>query len=211
MLADQYATYYTGAILGLLIRAGYQGDARVGRGLRWLLSMRQDDGGWTIPILTRKFDRRTIHRLTSRRSRPVEPDRSKPFSHHWTGMVLRAFAAHPRYRRSPEAKAAGLLLKERFFKPDSYGSYRAADTWLRFEYPFWWNNLVAALDTLSHLGLAGEDRSIRSALDWLRDHQEESGLWRVSYVPGARENSKTLAMGPWVTLAICRIFRRFLA
>ena len=208
MLADQYATYYTGAILGLLIRAGYKDDPRVERGLRWLLSMRQDDGGWTIPILTRKLDRETLYRLTSRHARPVEPDRSKPFSHHWTGMVLRAFAAHPRCRRSPAARAAATLLKGRFFQPDSYGSYRAASTWLRFEYPFWWTNLVAALDSLSQLGLSGDDASIRAALEWLREHQQASGLWKVSYVSGARENAKTRAMQPWVTLAICRIFRR---
>jgi hypothetical protein len=173
--------------------------------------MRQDDGGWTIPILTRKFDRRALHRLTSRRSRPIEPDRSKPFSHHWTGMVLRAFAAHSRYRRFPAAKAAAILLKDRFFQPDSYGSYRAADTWLRFEYPFWWNNLVAALDALSQLGPSAEDPSIRTALNWLRDGQQECGLWKASYVPGARENPKSRDMAPWVTLAICRIFRRFLS
>jgi hypothetical protein len=208
MLADQYATYYTGAILGLLIRAGYQDDPRIEKGFQWLLSMRQADGGWTIPILTHPLDRSTLHRLTSRHARPLEPDRSKPFSHHWTGMVLRAFAAHPRYRRSPEARAAASLLKTRFFQPDSYTSYRAASYWVRFEYPFWWNNLVSALDSLSQLGLTGDDPSIRSGLDWLRDHQEDSGLWKVSYVGGARENSKSRAMQPWITLAICRVFRR---
>ncbi len=38
MLANQYATYYTGAILSLLIQAGYGEDPRVERGLQWLLS-----------------------------------------------------------------------------------------------------------------------------------------------------------------------------
>ncbi len=210
MLANQYATYYTGAILGLLVRAGYRDDARTARGLRWLLSMRQDDGGWTIPILTRYFDRATIHRLTSRRARPVEPDRSQPFSHHWTGMVLRAFAAHSGYRRSAPVRAAAVLLKSRFFKPDSYGSYRAASTWLRFEYPFWCNNLVAALDSLSPLGFTADDASIGAALEWLRDHQQKDGLWKASYVPGVRESSKTKAMRPWITLAIGRIHRRLM-
>jgi hypothetical protein len=210
MLADQYATYYTGAILGLLVQAGYRNDPRTVGGLRWLLSMRQDDGGWTIPILTRYYDRATIHRLTSRHARPVEPDRSQPFSHHWTGMVLRAFAAHSGYHRSPEVRAAASLLKSRFFKPDAYASYRAAETWLRFEYPFWWNNLVSALDALSHLGFTADDAPIAPALEWLRDHQQKDGLWKTSYVPGARENSTTKAMQPWITLAVCRIFRRMM-
>ena len=37
-LANQYATYYTGAILSLLIQAGCEGDPRVEKGLQWLLS-----------------------------------------------------------------------------------------------------------------------------------------------------------------------------
>jgi hypothetical protein len=204
MLADQYATYYTGALLGLLIQAGYGRDARVAKGIRWLLSMRQADGGWTIPILTHPFDRATLHRLTSRHAAPVEPDRSRPFSHHWTGMVLRAFAAHPKHRTSDAARAAGRLLKSRFFKPDAYGSYRAAGYWVRFGFPFWWNNLVTALDSLSLLGFSSRDADIRKALDWLRDHQESSGVWRTSYV-----DPKARATDPWVTLAVARVFKRF--
>jgi hypothetical protein len=212
MLADQYATYYTGAILALLIRAGYEDDPRIQKGFRWLLSMRQADQGWTIPILTRKLDRATLHRVTSRHAQPIESDRSKPFSHHWMGMVLRAFAAHPQYHRSPEASVAASLLKTRFFKPDSYGSYRAASTWLRFEFPFWWNNLVSALDSLSQMGFSKEDPDIAGALAWLGNHQERNGLWKVSYAGDkVRENAKTRQMQPWVTLAISRIFRRFLS
>jgi squalene-hopene cyclase-like protein len=209
MLANQYATYYTGAIMSLLIQTGYQDDPRIQRGFRWLLSMRQDDGGWTIPILTWKLDRPTLYRVTSRYAPPIEPDRSKPFSHHWTGMVLRAFAAHSKYRKSPEARVAADLLKSRFFQPDSYGSYRAASTWIRFEYPFWWNNLVAALDSLSRCGLSKADPSIKGALDWLRDHQQVSGLWKVTYAKPQTPTDKTRAMQPWISLAICRVLRRF--
>jgi hypothetical protein len=140
MIGNQYATYYTGAILAHLIGAGYVDDPRIERGFRWLLSMRQDDGGWTIPILTHKLDRETSNRLTSEEAEPLEPDRTKPFSHNWTDMVLRAFAAHPGYRGSPEARTAGELLKSRFFKPDVYSSYKAASYWVRFA--FWWPNLI---------------------------------------------------------------------
>jgi hypothetical protein len=209
MLADQYATYYSGAILALLIRAGYEGDPRVARGLRWLLSMRQEDGGWTIPILTRYLDRATLYRVTSEHADPIEPDRTEPFSHHWTGMVLRAFAAHPRYRALPEVHHAAELLKSRFFQPDSYGSYRAVKHWLRFEYPFWWNNLVSALDTLSELGDSASDPAISEALRWLVQHQERSGMWNANYAaPNARESARSRGIKPWITLAICRIFRR---
>ena len=147
---------------------------------------------------------------------PVEPDRSKPFSHQCTGMVLRAFAVHPVYRRSEAAKTAASLLKSRFFQPDAYTSYQAASYWLRFEYPFWWNNLLAAMDSISRIGLPKddlliEDDQIARALDWFRDHQEASGLWKVSYAnPEEQEkgNPKTQSMKRWVSLAICRVFKR---
>jgi hypothetical protein len=212
ILANQYATYYTGAILASLIQADYADDPRIDRGFKWLLAMRQSDGGWTIPMLTHKLDRATQYRSTTQYVDPVEPDRSKPFSHNWTGMILRAFAAHPGYRKSPAAQTAAALLKSRFFKQDVYASYQAASYWVRFEYPFWWNNLVAALDSLSLIGLPKEDKEIRLGLDWLREHQTRSGLWRVSYVnPRAQEKDtvKVREMKLWVTLAICRVFKRF--
>jgi len=207
-LANQYATYYTGAIMALLIKAGYEDDPRMERGFQWLLSMRQDDMGWSVPIITHVFDRETMYKLTSQYAEPVEPDRSKQFSHNWTGMVLRAFAAHSRYRKSEAAKTAANLLKSRFFQPDCYTSYQAASYWVKFQYPFWWNNLVAALDSVSLID-PSRDEAMENALNWLIDHQEEDGLWRTSYVEGKRrDDAKTRDMRLWVSLAICRVFSR---
>jgi hypothetical protein len=209
MLANQYATYYTGAIMAVLIESGYSDDPRIDRGFRWLLSMRQDDGGWSIPLITHKLDRATQYRLTTEYTDPIEPDRSRPFSHNWTGMVLRAFAVHPRERHSEVAMVAASLLKSRFFEPDSYTSYQAASYWVRFEYPFWWNSLVSALDSLSLMGLPKDDVQIQKALAWLAEHQQQSGLWKVSYAKAQeQETAKVLEMRLWVTLAICRIVKR---
>jgi hypothetical protein len=209
MLANQYATYYTGAIMAVLIEAGYVDDPRIEKGFQWLLSMRQDDGGWSIPIITHRFDRATQYRLTSEYADPIEPDRSKPFSHNWTGMVLRAFAVHPRHCYSDAATVAASLLKSRFFQPDPYTSYHAATYWVRFQYPFWWNSLVSALDSLSLMGLPKEDVQIKKALVWLTEHQQQNGLWRVSYAKTQeQETAKALEMRLWVTLSICRILKR---
>lgn len=210
-LANQYATYYTGAIMSLLIQAGYADDPRIEKGFQWLLDMRQDDGGWSIPLITHKFDRATQYRLTSEYVDPVQPDRSKPFSHNWTGMVLRAFAVHPEHRKSEAAQAAARLLASRFFQPDRYTSMQAASYWLRFEYPYWWNNIVAALDSVSLIGLTKEDEQISKALDWLIEHQEADGLWRVSYAkPDVRETETARKRDTrlWVSLAICRVVKR---
>jgi hypothetical protein len=210
-LANQYATYYTGAIMALLIKAGYIDDSRIEKGFQWLLAMRQVDQGWTIPLLTHTLDRATIYRLTSEYAKPLEPDRSKPFSHNWTGMVLRAFAAHPNYRNSDAAIAAAHLLKSRFFQADSYTSYQAASYWVRFGFPFWWNNLIAALDSLTLMGFSKDDEQIQRALTWLIEHQEKDGLWKVSYAEQKGQEKETAKAGEmklWVSLAICRVFQR---
>ena len=220
MLANQYMTYYTGALMALLIQAGYGDDPRIGRGFQWLLAMRQNDGAWSVPLITHKLDRETQYRLTSEYAEPIQPDRSKPFSHNATGMILRAFAVHPRYRQTAEARAVANLLKSRFFQPDCHTSYQAANYWVRFDYPFWWNNLVVALDSVSLIGLSRDDKQMEQALQWLVGHQEESGLWQVSYSleagPGtavqAQERlsaaAKAREVKSWISLAICRIFRR---
>jgi hypothetical protein len=207
-LANQYANYYTGALMSLLIKAGYEDDLRIEKGFQWLLSMRQDDLGWSEALITHDFDRSTLYRLTSQYAEPVQPDRSKPFSHNWTGMVLRAFAAHSKHRKSEAARTAARLLRSRFFQPDCYTSYQAASYWVRFQYPFWWNNLVVALDSISLID-PSRDEQMEKALDWLIDHQQEDGLWKVSYIGGKDiNNSKTREARLWVSLAICRVLRR---
>jgi hypothetical protein len=209
LLGNQYATYYTGAIMAVLIKAGYEDDPRLEKGFKWLLLKRQNDGGWTIPILTQKCDRKTMYTLTSQYVEPVEPDRSKPFSHNWTDMVLRAFAVHPKYRKSNEAKIAANLLKSRFFHPDSYSSYRAATYWVRFL--FWWPNLITALNSLSLMSFSKDDPDIQKALNWLIDNQESNGLWKTKYVKGKKEieNKRNKECKLWISLAISRIFKRF--
>lgn len=210
ILANQYATYYTGAIMAVLIQAGYGDDPRIEKGFQWLLSMRQDDLVWSIPMITHKLNRETQYRLSSEYAEPLQPDRSKPFSHNATGMILRAFAVHERYRYSEAARTAAYLLKSRFFKEDAYTSFKDASYWVRFEYPFWWNNLISALDSMSRCELPRDDAQIQPALHWLIEHQQEDGLWNVTYAKDqVKENAKTREIRYWITLAICRIFRRF--
>ncbi len=211
ILANQYATYYTGAIMSLLIQAGYATDPRIERGFRWLLAMRQDDGGWSIPLITHKLDRAAQFRLTSEYAEPLEPDRTKPFSHNWTGMVLRAFAVHPQYRHSEAARTAARLLASRFFQADRYTSMKAAGYWLRFDYPYWWNSLVAALDSVTLIGLNRDDGQVARAAAWLIEHQEADGLWPLYYArPDARETeaARKRETRLWVALSICRVLKR---
>jgi hypothetical protein len=207
MLANQYATYYTGAILALLIKTGYESDPRVEKGFDWLLSMRQDDGGWTIPILVYDFDQATKYRLTSQYAEPVETDRSKPFSHNWTDMVLRAFAAHPIYRQSKEAHQAADLLKSSFFQPDAYPSNGDPHYWVRFL--FWWPNIVTALDSLSLMSYSKDDVDVQKGLNWLVENQLPNGLWKLDYGTCAKEKASQSGERLWLALKVARIFKRF--
>jgi hypothetical protein len=203
ILGNQYMPYYHAAILELLIKAGYAQDTRTERGLAWLLSMRQDDGGWIIPAQLVPAEQKTSQFWASP---PLFPDRSKPHAALATGMILRAFAAHPDFRWLPEVISAGERLKERFFQADKYNDRNAPSYWLKFQFPFWWPNLLTGLDCLSWLGFKRYDKDIARGLAWFTENQSEDGLWETGYDSG--RNAKRMRV--WVGLAICRIFDRYL-
>jgi hypothetical protein len=122
-------------------------------------------------------------------------------------MVIRAFAAHPSYRRHPDALAAAALLKSRFFLADKYNDRKEPAYWLKFQYPFWWTNLLTGLDSLSRMGFKADDPDVRRGLDWFAANQGPDGLWEHGYGAGRG----ALAARLWVGLAVCRVFRRFQA
>jgi len=198
ILSNQYMPYYMGAILELLIKAGYDQDERTIRGLDWLLSMRQNDGAWFIPLQVYKIT--YLNQVAQ--DDPIPPDRSKPFSHLATGMILRAFAAHPVYRQLPEIKEAGLLLKSRFLKPDAYNDHKDPRYWTKFQFPFWWTDLLSSLDTLGKLGFDREDSDIIKGLEWFIQNQDLDGLWKACY-------EKRPEMDLWLSLAVCRVLIYF--
>jgi len=200
ILSSQYMPYYHAVILELLIKAGYADDRRTLRGLEWLLTMRQDDGGWIVPMQAVPSWTRTRDSWPGPAS---PPDRARPFSHLATGMVLRAFAVHPVYRRHPAALAAASLLKGRFFLADKYNDRQGPEYWLKFQYPFWWPNLLTALDTLFRMGFSAQDADVRRGLDWFIAHQQPDGLWEHGY--GAGKGAQALRL--WVALAVCRVLQ----
>ena len=120
--------------------------------------------------------------------------------------MLRAFAAHPKYRKSREAIDAGTFLASRFFKSDTYSSRKKSEYWLKLVYPFWWGDLLSALDSLSKLGFHKDQLQIRKGLAWFIDNQQIDGLWTPKGLKwrGDKEVSN------WIALAICRMFRRFI-
>jgi len=197
---NQYSPNYSAGMMELLIKAGYSDDPRIEKGFQWLIFIRQNDRGWAIPFRTvkEKYDVETL------RGEPLLSDRSKPFSHLVTGVVLRAFAAHPEYKNSTEAKIAGELLLSHLFQKDNYPDRKASLFWLGFSYPFWFTDLLSALDSLSRLGFPADRPEIRKALGWFVAKQQSNGLWKVKILKG---QDKDLHF--WIDLAICRVFKRF--
>jgi len=202
---EQYSPNYTAGITELLVKAGYEDDRRIEKVFSWLLDMRQDDGGWAVPMRTGVPKGTSTIKEAFWVEKPIQPDRSKPFSHWCTGIVLRAFAAHQDYRHAPEALAAGNLLKSRFFKADPYPDRKAAYFWEKIRYPFWWTDILSALDSLWWLGFSREDEDIQKGLHWLIANQEESGLWKARYLSGGDKDIHL-----WTTLHVCRVLRRYL-
>jgi hypothetical protein len=199
ILGRQYSPYYLGATLELLIKAGYADDPRVTRAFEWLESARQDDGGWAIPLRTRG---RNLDVIAGDEA-ALEPDKTKPSSHLATGMVLRAYAALPRRRQSAVARRAGELLLSRLFAADRYADRRAASFWLQFTFPFWFTDLISALDSLSLIGVAPADPQMIRAINWLVDRQQPDGLWKLRTTKNTGYDSNE-----WLSLAICRILKR---
>jgi hypothetical protein len=196
----QYSPNYSAAIMELLIKAGYARDKRIEHGFQWLLRLRQRDGGWAIPLRTTgaKLDAQTMNGDT------VEPDRSKPFSHLVTGVVLRAFAAHKKRRASSAAHKAGTLLASRFFRRDVYPDRNSVDFWTKFSYPFWFTDLLSSLNSLSRLGFDQHDTGVVQALDWFVSRQRPTGVWELKVLRGA---DRDLLL--WLSLAICRVLKSF--
>lgn len=197
---NQYATTYSPAIMELLIKSGYVNDKRIKKGFDWLLSMRQEDGGWTIPFRTTDMNLKEALLANELNS----ADRSKPFSHLATGMVLRAFAAHPDYRESKEAKKAGTLLASRFFQPDKYPDRKDKKYWERVSYPFWFTDIISALYSLSFLGFTTKNHQIQEGLTFLSNQQNNEGLFDLKVVRGSDKDLKY-----WICLAICKLFKRY--
>ncbi len=201
---NQPAHTYTPALMEVLIKAGYAQHPSIKQAFRWLHTTRQDDGGWAIPARTR--DKRIVKDWqVLAQQQPIEADRTKPFSHLVTGMVLRAFAAHPQQRRTRAAKGAATLLRSRLFKPDKYADRRGTEYWTKFTYPFGFTDLLTSLDSLGRMGLCADDPNVSRAIEWFRKRQNADGSFELDMRRGIGD--KQLAR--WLGLALCRALGRF--
>jgi len=199
----QYSPNYSAGILELLIEARYEREEPIHRSFKWLLSIQQDKGGWTLPLQTHRIKMQDTEQYINQG--PLLPfQKEKIFSHFVTGIVLRPFGAHPEYCKHPDAIRAGNLITQRFFKDDIYTSYKAAENWEHYSIPFWWNDYIATLDALSKMGYTPENSGIQAVLNHFKKTQNDSGIWELHLLKGKSIPDLNL----WGNLILCRIFRR---
>ncbi len=198
----QYSPNYSAGIIELLIKLGYDKDKLVEKCLKWLLSMRQSDGGWCVPIRSNNAKWNDV----AYSNHILQPKRDKPSSHMITGVVLRAFAAHPVYRYTPEVKAAAKLLLSQFFQNDKYPDRRDKSYWTKFTFPFWFTDLLSSLDSIYKLAFTKEHPQIQKALDWFKVQQQNNGSWNLKLLKGAKIKDYNL----WIDYLICKTIKEYL-
>ena len=132
------------------------------------------------------------------------PDRSKPFSHLVTGMMLRAFAADPSWHDAPEVGRAGELLASRLFQTRSVRRPRRSELLGTSVVPV----LVRRHRFCArHALAAGRLPAIRSDRYCTRaggELQHDDGTLALKLL---RTKDKDLRW--WICLAVCRSLRRW--
>jgi hypothetical protein len=196
MYGNQYSPNYSASITEFLIKAGYTGT-RIKESLNWLLAMRQDDGGWAIPLRTRKKKLDALKQKTT-----IEPDTTKPFSHLVTGIVLRPFALRREYRTN--VKDIAMLLADRVFTRDKYPDRRGVEYWTKFTYPYHWTDILSTIDTLTRLGIKHHPKLLEIQR-WFQHHQREDGTYDVHVMAGAKYKDVKY----WITLQYLKVLQRF--
>jgi hypothetical protein len=96
------------------------------------------------------------------------------------------------------------LLASRFFRADVYPDRSAPENWTHFSFPFWFTDLISALDSLGRCGWPAGDPPVGRAIAWFADHQRADGLFSLQML---RTKDKDLRQ--WLALALCRAVKRF--
>lgn len=204
---NEHTPTFHALALEILCRYGLDKDRRVHKGFRWFLQNKQKDGGWALylPRSLGSSSRSSGHSagFAKGRGHPFKPLKSQPFSHHVTGMVLRALAESPFWKKSKEARLAGELVLSRFFQDEVYADKAFPPDWEKICYPFWNADILGCLDSLSKIGFSPDDEMIQRGLGWLMKRQNSHGFWECGNKKATFEDNL------WVTLAALRVLKRF--
>ncbi|GBF74288.1 squalene-hopene cyclase [Paenibacillus sp. 598K] len=173
----------TAALRAIHARSRLPGDAQTAwnRGLSWVVSMQNKDGGW--PAFEKHTDKRILTWLAidgaaAAAIDPSEADltgRTIEYLANWAGLDQ----SHPVVQRG-----ADCLVKQQERDGSWYGRWGIC-----YIYGTW-----AALTGLRAAGYAPEHPSIRRGSDWLHAIQREDGGWGESCLSDQRKRYVPLAM-----------------
>lgn len=149
------------------------------RGLRWLLSMQNDDGGWAA------FDRGCDHDVLTLIPFADHNAMIDPSCEDITGRALQALGVlELEPTRESVRRGASFLLRRQ--APDG--------TWYgRWGCNFLWGTWLA-LRGLASAGVDLSEARHHRALDWILDHQNEDGGW--GELPLSYDRPETKGRGP---------------
>lgn len=168
------------------------------RGLDWLVSMQNYDGGW--PAFERNTDKRILSDLDVDGAKTVLTD---PSTADVTGRTLEFLCNYAGYSHDHRSvqRAIQWLLQHQEVDGSWYGRWGVS-----FIYGTW-----AALTGLLAAGLCTGHPSIRRGVKWLMDQQNEDGGWGESclsdikhaYIPLGKS---TISQTAWATDALVAAF-----
>ncbi len=193
----------TGNMVWSLIRLGLEDDPRVKRGLDWIVRYQRFDDGEARSSKGGLYDR--WPQCFGRHS-----------CHMGVAKALKALAAVPEKKRTPEVKAAiGLgaeyFLKHHIFKKSHDLSVVSKPGWLRLGFPLMYQtDILELLDLLTGLGY--RDPRMREAVDILISRQDDRGRWKLAQTFNGRFQTNIERKGypsKWLTVRALAVLKRW--
>ena len=191
----------TGNMVWSLLRLGYRGDARVHRGVEWIVRYQRFDDGVDDPPAGWPYDRSDV--CWGRHT-----------CHMGVVKALKALSEIPATERSAGVQQAlddgvEYLLNHHIHKRSHALTQVARPGWLRFGFP-----LMYQTDALEILGilmrLGYRDERMREAIDVVISAQDADGRWRLAstfngkFLVDIEEKGKP---SKWITLNALRALR----
>jgi len=193
----------TGNMVWSLIRFGYLEDARVQRGIDWIVKyQRFDDAEGPAP-----------------RGWPYDKHEScwgKHTCHMGVVKTLKALAEIPEDKRTKRVrstieKGAEYLLKHHIHKRSHHLEQVSKPGWLNFGFPLMYNtDVLEILGILTRLGY--RDERMQEAIDLVVAKQDEPGRWLLENTYNGRFQVNIEQKGKpsqWVTLNALRVLKKF--
>ncbi|NCC75106.1 MAG: nitrogen fixation protein NifH [Clostridia bacterium] len=193
----------TGNMVYSLIQLGYLDDPRVQMALHWIITRQRADDGETSPPSDPYYKRYT--NCFGRHS-----------CHMGVAKALKALAAVPEAKRTPEISAkidelADYFLKHQLYRKSHDLSQMAKPGWLRLGFPLMYNtDILELLGIFTSLGRY--DARLDDALAVLASKQQPDGRWLLENTFNGKMQVRIEQKGKpskWITLKAWEVLRAF--